>query len=466
MKITQEKLPASQIGLEIEIPAETSKNTYEKVVKEIAKTTNIPGFRKGKVPRPILLQRLGSQRIKGAVLEELIQESIQKAIEKESIDVLGNYQLVSDFEDLINQYQPGESLTFQASVDVPPEVTLGQYQGLQVQAEEVLYNAEDVDKLIDERRQKLATLIPVENRSAQMGDVAVIDFTGRKPTENEEEEGEIIPGTEAKEYQIELAEGKFIPGFLEGVAGMNINDTKKLTLTFPEDYAQEDLAGETVIFTVTLQDLKEKELPELDDDFAQEVSEFETMAQLRESLEKQYHEKAANDTKQNIHGAIVTELLKHTTIDLPHTMLEEEVQNLLLQTANQLQSYGMDVNQFFTRDVVSKMRETAKPEASKNLHTTLIIEKIAEQESLTVSDEEVMAKTIEIRATLKDRDVDEVKLQKYVKHDLLAEKTLDWLQEKTQVELVPFGSLTKEEESTEEESTDEENSEEESNVDS
>jgi trigger factor len=461
MKITQEKLPASQIGLEIEIPAEISKNTYEKVVKEIAKTTNIPGFRKGKIPRPILLQRLGSQRIKGAVLEELIQESIQKAVETESINVLGNYQLISDFEELVNTYQPDEIFTFKASVDVPPEVTLGQYQGLQVQAEEVLYNAEDVDKLIDERRQKLATFIPVENRSAQMGDVAVIDFIGRKPTENEAEEGEVISGTEATEYEIELAEGKFIPGFLEGVAGMNISETKKLTLTFPEDYPQEDLAGEIVIFTVTLQDLKEKELPELDDDFAKEVSEFETMAQLRESLEKQYHEKAANDTKQSIHAAIVTELLKHTAIDLPYTILEEEVQNILMQTANQLQSYGMDVNQFFTKDVVSKMRETAKPEASKNLHTTLIIEKIAEQESITVSDEDVIAKTIEIKATLKDRDVDEVKLQKYVKHDLLAEKTLDWLQEKTQVELVPFGSLTKEEEST-----DEEISEEESNADS
>lgn len=461
MKITQEKLPASQIGLEIEIPAETSKNTYEKVVKEIAKTTNIPGFRKGKIPRPILLQRLGSQRIKGAVLEELIQESIQKAVETESIDVLGNYQLISDFEELVNSYQPDEIFTFKASVDVPPEVTLGQYQGLQVQAEEVLYNAEDVDKLIDERRQKLATFIPVENRSAQMGDVAVIDFIGRKPTENEAEEGEVISGTEATEYEIELAEDKFIPGFLEGVAGMNISETKKLTLTFPQDYAQEDLAGETVVFTVTLQDLKEKELPELDDDFAKEVSEFQTMAELRESLEKQYHEKAANDTKQSIHGAIVTELLKHTTIELPYTILEEEVQNILMQTANQLQSYGMDVNQFFTKDVVSKMRETAKPEASKNLHTTLIIEKIAEIESITVSDDDVTAKTIEIKATLKDRDVDEVKLQKYVKHDLLAEKTLDWLQEKTQVELVPFGSLTKEEEST-----DEEISEEESNADS
>lgn len=451
MKITQEKLPASQIGLEIEIPAETSKNTYEKVIKEIAKTTNIPGFRKGKVPRPILLQRIGSERIKAAVLEELIQDSLEEAIKQESIDALGNYKLRSDFDQLINTYKPGEVFTFQAAVDVPPEVTLGQYQDLQVKAEEVIYNEEDVNKLINERREKLATLIPVENRPAQMGDLVVIDFEGRKPTETGEE-GDIIPGTEAKEYQVELSEGKFITGFVEGVVGMNIDETKKLNLTFPDDYHQKDLAGQGVIFTITLKDLKEKELPELDDDFAQEVSEFETMAQLRESLEKQYREKAANDTKQNIHGAIVAELLKHTSIELPDTMLEEEIQTILLQTANQLQSYGMDVNQFFTRETVTKMRETAKPEASKNLHTNLIIEKIAEQESITINDEELAIKITEIRETLKDREVDEVKLQKYVKHDLLAEKTLDWLQEKTQVELVPLGSLTpkKEEDSTEE----------------
>lgn len=455
MKITQEKLPASQIGLEIEIPAETSKNTYEKVIKEITKTTNIAGFRKGKVPRPILLQRIGSERIKAAVLEELIQNSLEEAIKQESIETLGNYKLRSDFEALINTYKPGEAFTFQAAVDVPPEVTLGQYQGLQVKAEEVVYNEEDVNRLIDERREKLATLIPVENRPAQMGDLVVIDFEGRKPTDSGEE-GEIIPGTEAKEYQVELSEGKFIAGFIEGIVGMNIDETKKLSLTFPEDYHQKDLAGQGVIFTVTLKDLKEKELPELDDDFAQEVSEFETMAQLRESLEKQYQEKALNDTKQNIHSAIVAELLKHTSIELPESMLEEEIQNLLLQTANQLQSYGMDVNQFFTRETVSKMRETAKPEASKNLQTNLIIEKIAEQESITVSDEELNTKIAEIRETLKDREVDEAKLQKYVRHDLLAEKTLDWLQEKTQVELVPKGSLTSETEENSSAENDEE----------
>lgn len=452
MKITQEKLPASQIGLEIEIPAETAKNTYEKVIKEIAKTANIPGFRKGKVPRPILLQRLGANRIKAAVLDELIQDTFKKAIEQESINAIGNYKLRSDFEQLVESFQVGEAFTYQAAVDVPPEVNLGQYQGLTIKAEEVVYNPEDVDNLIKERQEKQATLIPVENRPAQMGDLVVIDFVGRKPGENEGEEGEVIPNTEASEYQTELKEGRFIPGFVEGIVGMNLDETKKLPLTFPEDYPQQELAGENVIFTITLKEIKEKELPELDDDFAQEVSEFQTMAELRESLEKQYQEKASNETKQNIQAAIVEELLKHTTIDLPETLIEEEIQNILMQTANQIQSYGMDINQFFTREMVGRMRETAKPEANKNLHSTMIIEKISEQENISVSEEEINNKFNEIKESLKDKDVDEERLLKYVKSDLIAEKTLDWLAEKNTIELVPQGTLNKEE--TEEDSQD------------
>lgn len=454
MKITQEKLPASQIGLEIEIPAETSKNTYEKVIQEIAQNTNISGFRKGKVPRPILLQRLGSKRVKAAVLDELIQTTFKEAVEQESIEALGNYQLRSDFDELVEKFQPGEIFTYQAAVDVPPEVVLGKYQDLHIKAEEVLYNPEDVDKLIKERQEKLATLIPVENRATQMGDVVVIDFVGRKVTESQEE-GEIIPNTEATEYQTELKEGKFIPGFIEGIVGMGLNETKKLPLTFPEDYPEQDLAGQKVIFTITVKDIKEKELPELDDDFAQEVSEFETMAELRESLEKQYKAKAENETKRNIDTAIMTELLNHTTVDLPQTMVEEEVQNLLMQTVNEFQGYGMDVKQFLTREMIGKMRETAQPEAKRNINSSLIIEKIAEQESITVSEEEITNKFDEIMETLKNKDVDKEKLRKFVATDLIAEKTLSWLEGKNTIELVPQGSLTPEE-SSEEETTESE----------
>lgn len=441
MKITQEKLPASQIGLEIEISPETSKNTYEKVIKEFTKSANIPGFRRGKIPRPILLQRLGHKRIKGAVLEELIQDSLKDAIEAKSIEVVGNYQLKSDFEELVEKYEPGQAITFQATVDVPPEVQLGQYQGLSVKAEEILYDSKQVDDLLEERRNRLATLVPIENRPAQMGDMTTIDFKGRKPSSNEGEEGELIAGAAGTDFQVELAEGKFIPGFIEGIVGMNLEETKELHLTFPENYPQAELANQEVIFTINLKELKEKELPELDDDFAQEVSEFETIAELRQSLEDQYKEKAANETKNNIHAAIAEELLNYTTVELPVSMIEDEVQNLLVQTASQFQSYGMDISKIFTREAVSEMREKTRPEAIKNLQKILIIQEIAKQEAISVEPKALTERINSVKESLKEKDIDNVKLEKMITEELLTENTLNWLQEKTNVELVPQGSL-------------------------
>lgn len=456
MKVTQEKLPDSQIGLEIEISPEVSQKTYEKIVKEFARSVNIPGFRKGKVPRLILLQRLGKERIKAAVLEELIQENLKDAIEQESIEVLGNYQLLSEFEELVKEYEPDKGITFKAALDVIPDVNLGQYQGLNVKAEEIVYKPENVEETLEKERNRKVTMVPVEDRPAQMGDTAIIDFQGRKIGENGEEGG-LIEGATGDDFQVELSDGKFIEGFVEGIAGMNIDETKTLNLTFPEDYYQEDLRGQDVIFTITLRDLKEKELPEMDDDFAQDVSEFETMAELRESLEKQYQEKAKKDTQNNIHSAILEELLKQTSVELPTSMIEEEIQNLLLQTASQMQSYGMDVKQLFNRESIPQMREASKPEAIKNLNLNLIIKQIGKQESIIVEEDALTKRINEVKENLKDKEIDEVKLLTIVSDELLTEKVLSWLQEKTNVELVPEGSLkpSEEESETEEETVSE-----------
>ena len=423
------------------------------MVQELARSSNIPGFRRGKVPRPILLQRLGHKRIKAAVLEELIQDSLKKAIEQESLETLGNYKLRSEFEELLQQYKPGKTITFQASVDVHPEVSLDQYQGLNIKAEEVVYDPKQVDELLEERRTRLATLIPVEDRAAQMGDVAVVDFQGVKPAVNEGEEDELIPGAEGNDFQVELVAGKFIPGFAEGIVGMNLDETKQLHLNFPENYPQKDLANQPVVFTITLKELKEKELPELDDDFAEEVSEFETMAELRESLENQYKEQAANETKTNIHAAIAEELLKHNSVEVPETMIQEEVQNLLMQTASQMQNYGVDISKIFTKESVPQMRENSRPEAVKNLQISLIVKQIAKEESLKVESEAISERITKVKETLKNKDIDQEKLQKLVADELLAEKTLDWLQEKNNIELLPKGSLSKSSEESQQETT-------------
>jgi trigger factor len=445
MKVTQEKLPASQIGLEIEITPEITKQTYEQVIKNLASTANIPGFRKGKVPRTILLQRLGTTRIKATALEELIQDGIEQAVKQEAIPAIGQPQLRSSFEDLIKNYEPGKPLTISAAVDVEPEVNLVQYTDLQAKAEEVKYEPERVDATLDKERQELATLIPVEGRAAQIGDIAVVDFKGsfaRVEGEDETAELEPIPGAEATDFQVELQEDKFIPGFISGIVGMNPEETREIAAQFPDPYANEDLAGKAATFTVTLKELKEKELPEVNDDFAQEISDFETLEELRASLVEQYQKEADDKTKTNKQEALLTELLKHVEVDLPATIIEQEVDAMLTQTAMRLSQQGLDVRKLFTQDIIPQLRERSRTEAIERIKRSLSLREVGKRESIQVTPEEIAARVTELLEQYpEEQDVDEDKLRSIVENELLTEKTIDWLLEHSSVELVPEGSL-------------------------
>ncbi|MEH2105272.1 trigger factor [Nostoc sp.] len=471
MKVTQEKLPASQIGLEIEITPEITKQTYEQVIKNLASTANIPGFRKGKVPRPILLQRLGTTRIKAAALEELIQDGIEQAVKQEAIPAIGQPQLRSSFEDLINNYEPGKPLTISAAVDVEPEVNLVQYTDLQAKAEEVKYDPERVENTLDKERQELATLIPVEGRAAQIGDIAVVDFKGsfaRVEGEDETAELEPIPGAEATDFQVELQEDKFIPGFISGIVGMNPEETKEIAAQFPDPYANEELAGKAATFTVTLKEIKEKELPEINDDLAQEISDFETLEELRASLVERYQKEADDKTKTNKQEALLTELLKHVEVDLPATLIEQEVDAMLTQTAMRLSQQGLDVRKLFTQDIIPQLRERSRTEAIERIKRSLSLREIGKRESIEVTPEEIAARVTELLEQYpEEQDVDEDKLRSIVENELLTEKIIDWLLEHSSVELVPEGSLSPAEETEDAESnadgdtpqTEEENSE-------
>ncbi|WP_375471776.1 trigger factor [uncultured Nostoc sp.] len=456
MKVTQEKLPASQIGLEIEITPEITKQTYEQVIKNLASTANIPGFRKGKVPRPILLQRLGTTRIKAAALEELIQDGIEQAVKQEAIPAIGQPQLRSSFEDLINNYEPGKPLTISAAVDVEPEVNLVQYTDLQAKAEEVKLDPEQVENTLDKERQELATLIPVEGRAAQIGDIAVVDFKGsfaRVEGEDEIAELEPIPGAEATDFQVELQEDKFIPGFISGIVGMNPEETKEIAAQFPDPYANEDLAGKAATFTVTLKEIKEKELPEVNDDFAQEISDFETLEELRASLVERYQKEADDKTKTNKQEALLTELLKHVEVDLPATLIEQEVDAMLTQTAIRLSQQGLDVKKLFTQDIISQLRERSRTEAIERIKRSLSLREIGKRESIEVTPQEIAARVTELLEQYpEEQDVDEDKLRSIVENELLTEKIIDWLLEHSSVELVPEGSLSPVEETEDAES--------------
>lgn len=457
MKVTQEKLPASQVGLEIEIPPEKSKQAYEQVIQNFARSANIPGFRKGKVPRHVLVQRLGNVRIKAAALEEMIDSSVNEALKQEEIKAIGQPQLRTSFEELIGQYEPGKPLIFSAAIDVLPEVNLTQYSGLKVQAEEVKYDPASVEKAIEDNRNQLATLVPVEGRAAQMGDTAVVDFQGILINEEETDaEPEEIPGGQATDFQVELEPGRFIEGFIDGMVGMNVGETKEIDAQFPQDYPQEELAGRKALFTVTLKDLKAKELPEVDDDFAQEISDFETLTELRESLEKRFQEEAENKTKANQQQALADELVKHVEVDLPETLINQEVDQMLTQTAMQLSRQGIDVKRLFTQDTIPQLRERSRPEAIDRIKRSLALQEVAKRESLQAEAAAVDDRMKELLAQYQDQDIDRERLREIVQEEILTEKILDWLQANATVELVPEGTLSKPPASDEEELLEEE----------
>lgn len=444
MKVTQEKLPASRVGLEIEIPPEASQQAYDKVLQQFMRNADVPGFRKGKVPRQVLIQRFGSGRLKAAALEELLEDTLKKAVEQEKIDALGSFELRSSFEDLVSQFQPGAALIVSAVVDVPPQATLSVYQGLAVKAEAVEYDPAKVDELLENYRNRSVTRVPVTDRPAQEKDLAIVDFTGQVKVGEGDADLEEIPGGSAQDFEIELVEGKFIPGFIDGILGMNVGETKTVSATFPEPYPQENLAGKPAIFEVTLKDLKEKELPELDDDFAEEISEFATLAELRESLEDRFRTEAEDKTKANKQEALLKELVIHVEVDLPETLVRREMDYMITQTATRLSEQGMDVKKMFTPEIVESLRNSSRGEAIARIQRTMALGEIAKQESLTVTSAEVDAKVQEVLADMGEREVDRDRLREVVEEDLMRDKIFDWLEANNTIELVPEGSLTPE----------------------
>jgi trigger factor len=443
MKVTQEKLPASQIGLEIEVPAETSKKAYDKVVNNLLRTVRLPGFRPGKVPKQVLMQRFGAQSINGEALQEIIDSALKDALKQEKIEALGNYQLKTSFEDLMAQFEPGKMLKFSAAVDVQPEVKLKSSTGFKLKAEGVEPDLGKVTTTLDGYRTQVATLVPVENRALKQGDVAVVSYHGRfTPIGGEEQD---VPGGQAENFQMDVEPERFIPGFVEGMVGMQPEETRELNVDFPEDYSSPDLAGCAAKFSMTVHEIKERELPALDDEFAKEISdgEYETIAALQEMLEERYTEEAADKTKQNKETAILNELLNQVEVDLPETLIDREIESMLMQSAYQLQQQGIDVRQLFNQETMPRLKESSRPEAINRLKRTMALGEVAKQQKLEVTPTELNDK---IKETLEEMgsqtaDVDPERLRSVLSEELLKEKILGWIEENSTIELVAEGSL-------------------------
>jgi len=418
--------PGSRIALELAVPAERSTAAYEKAVDSLGRSVRLPGFRKGKVPRAVLLQQIGPLRIRATALEELVDAAFREALDqhKDSVAAIGRPELSEGFEAVLERFEPGQTLSFTLELDVEPTPSLKSTKGLKAEAETVSYDPARVDELLDQSRRQMATLVPVEGRAAQSGDVAVLSFSGIYA-----DNGEAISGGSSDAMEVELEEGRMIPGFIEGVIGLEIGATKTVDCQFPESYPQEDAAGRAARFTITLKELKGRELPALDDAFAQQASDKQTLAELRSELETRLKDDAERRSKANRHNALVEALVEQLEVELPETLVQQEIRNLIEQTAGQIAEQGMDVKKLFTPDLVRSLMDTSRPEAEQRLRRSLALKALADAEGISIEDEALEAKVKEISRGLSQQgNIDPQRLRQAVADDLLQEKLLEWLE--------------------------------------
>ncbi|WP_413389372.1 trigger factor [Prochlorococcus marinus] len=436
LKVTTSSKPNSRIAVEVEVPADRCKNSYDEALSKLSRSISIPGFRKGKVPRAVVIQQLGVKRIQASALESLLQKVWTETLDQEGIEPLCEPELEDGFETILENFNPEKILILKLETDITPIPTLKKSSGLTAEVENLIFDPKKVDELIEQSRAQLATKIPVSDRAAKKGDIAIVSFKG-----NFSDDGSEIEGGSADSIEIELEEGRMIPGFIEGVIGMNINNEKTLKCEFPKDYHQEDAQGRKAEFKVSLEDLKIKELPELNDDFARQASDKENMTDLRADLEMRLKDDTDRKQKKKRQDSLLNALVKELEVELPKSLIDQEVRVIVEETAQNFAQQGIDVKSMFTQELVKSLMESSKGEAEKKLRQKLALNALAKSEKIEVSQKEINSKLKEVQADIKlskEKNIDEARLKEAINDDLLQEKLFAWLEENnTIVEKAP-----------------------------
>ncbi|MBD2186943.1 trigger factor [Pseudanabaena mucicola] len=441
MKVTLEKLPASQIGFDIQVEGAKSQAIYDRVVKELTRTMQVPGFRKGKAPTQLVLKQVGSQRIKANVLEELLEKTLNEALaeNKEVKDkALGGFQLITDIETLVQTFTPGQDLSFKAAIDVEPEVTLNKYQGFSVKAEEIKPDLSEVDRTLRDFQVRKSTVVPVEDRPVELNDVVTVDLKvlDRATGEELDQAGE-------EDLQLDVDEKAFVPEVIQAIIGAAIDDVVEVDSIFPEEYYPEEYVGKEIKYVVTIKSIKGRELPALDDEFAASISDKQTIAELREMLEKRVIEEAESKTQANKERAVLDALTAELEVELPATLLQQELDFLVRQQASYLQD-RIDpamAKQLFTKELVEEMRRLNQPEAVTRLRRKVALDEITKQEKLTVDEAVLKERVANTLEALKGQNIDPARLASVIREEILTEQAVAWLIENSEIELVEQGSL-------------------------
>ena len=378
MSLQVEKLEKNMAKLTIEVSAEDLDKAMEKAYQKQKSRISLPGLRKGKAPRKMIESMYG----KGVFMED----AVNSLVPQEYTKALGecDLEIVSQPEINVTQMEPGKALIFTADVAVKPEVTLGDYKGVEVPKSEIAVTDEEVDAEVKKGQDKNARTVAVEDRAAANGDITTIDFEGFV-------DGVAFDGGKGTDYALTLGSGTFIPGFEDQLVGANTGDHVEVKVTFPEEYQAKELAGKEAVFQCDVKKIETKEVPELDDEFAKDVSEFDTLAEYKEDVKKKLTEKKEKEARTAKENAAVDKAIENAQMDIPELMTKTECRQMMDDFSRRMQQQGLSMEQYFqfTGQSMDKMMEDMKPQALKRIQTRLVLEKVAEAENIQPSEEEI-----------------------------------------------------------------------------
>ncbi len=422
MSVQVENLEKNMAKLTVEVPAEELEKAIQAAYLKQKGKISIPGFRKGKVPRVMIEKMYGVEIFFEDAANDLINQEYPKAVDESGLDIVS--RPVVDIE----QMEKGKPFIFTAEVAVKPEVTLGKYMGVQVTKIDTTVTEEEVEQELNRERESNARTITVEDRPVEDGDTAVIDYEGFV-------DGNSFEGGKAENHSLVIGSHSFIDTFEEQLIGKNTGDELEVNVTFPEEYHARELAGKPAVFKVKINEIKAKELPELDDEFAQDVSEFDTLEEYKESLKKRLADRKEASAKREKEEEAINKIVDKSKMEIPDAMLEAQIETMMNQFANQIAQQGLTMEQYmqFSGMTTEKMQEQMKPDALKRIQTSLVLEQIAKEENIEVSDEEVDAEYARM-GEMYGMDVEQIKMlmgdnSEEIKKDLAVQKAVDLVME-------------------------------------